>query len=632
MGKVLGKSAKAARAEQFTYITPPPFNLYGVTKYLDMLDSRGERISQIPDLTINPPTDPTDPQFWNQYTLYMFKLNSSYIKVSGDYLLVPTATSSDTATTAPWVNADWDMDPSTGFEDADIKTLLFTYANRYVFLQGQVGTVMGLCWANALFSAAGITAFNNPSIPYVKDFPNDMPKPSAYSDFASLEAKTYLVEFKVPASPIQEFIKTGTSGLLPTDPNYIPPLAYILMGAGMPFETIRACDPYLINADGGSIPPAEQYYKIGGWFIKGDGIKKDSGEVVHPLVILGEGSGGSIFFTHPVYPTGGARRYAPYLVAQGFDVLIYDSEGRECSSGWNQCHDWSDPNTYTPFDPYHPAGDGTGNAPNIFHMINELAGESITDPFTGATLSMTAYDATGMTQHTGKLIESAQTTPVVLFGESHGALISARAMQLHVDDKDSNGAKYGGKFTNYNLRGVAELAGSDCLKFYGDYIGLPLGAHIGLEACLRLFLQTTFYSDSEIFKSINRWPGYLIIKGIYDGLNLDGAVEAYNRARGFKEIAFFRGIHGLIPNPNFYFVTEKLGRFCKQVSLGTPDMNNTATTTLWPEINKSPVVNLQEMWNNAYITEATTGRLHGAEISYQNALNKLIKIAPKHIP
>jgi hypothetical protein len=476
--------------------------------------------------------------------------------------------------------------------------------------------------------AAGITAFAHPSIPYVKDFPNDMPKPSApeYSDFNALANKTYLVEFTVPASPIQEFIKTGTSGLLPTDPNYIPPLAYILMGAGMPFETIRACDPYLINADGGSIPPAEQYYKIGGWFIKGDGIKKDSGEVVHPLVILGEGSGGSIFMTHPVYTTGGARRYAPYLVAQGFDVLVYDSEGRECSSGWNQVHDWSDPNTYTPFDPYHPAGDGTGNAPNIFHMISELARD------TSAPGSMRAFtynpDPTvpnPYTEYLGKLIESAQTTPVVLFGESHGALISARAMQLYVDD-------IGGRKSKYNLRGVAELAGMSCMKFMGDYIGMPIAGSMGTEAAIRLFLQTTFYADSEIFLSINKWPGYLIIKGIYDGLTPDGAVEAYNRARGFKEIAFFRGIHGLIPNPNFYFVTEKLGRFCKQVSLGTPDMNNTATTTLWPEINKSPVVNLQEMWNNAYITEATTGRLHGAEISYQNALNKLIKIAPKHIP
>jgi len=139
MGKVLGKSAKAARAEQFTYKFIPPFDKYAVTKYIDMLDSRGEQISQIPDIVITTP-EVTDPN----YTLYMFMLNSSFVKVSGDDIMVPTATTSDEArdeVNHPWVKtADtlqpWDMDPSTGFTDTQIKTLLLTYGDRYASLLG----------------------------------------------------------------------------------------------------------------------------------------------------------------------------------------------------------------------------------------------------------------------------------------------------------------------------------------------------------------------------------------------------------------------------------------------------------------------------------------------------------------
>ena len=240
---------------------------------------------------------------------------------------------------------------------------------------------------------------------------------------------------------------------------------------------------------------------------------------------------------------------------------------------------------------------------------------------------MTAYDATGATPYPGKLIDSS-TTPVILFGYCRGAMISERAMQLYVDNV--NGIK-----SSFNLRGVAEIgSASGCIKFTDDYGLFPPAGDMGFEAALQATLKTSFLPDSDVFASMDKWPGYLNIHGIYDALTPDGAVEAYNRVRGFKDVLMVYGNHfGYLYAPNFPYVANKVESFCKKVTINDPSMNNQGKTTLWSEITKAPPIDLGQLWTYMYNQEGNTpapmGVLKGQEQKYENALKSAVDAISK---
>jgi hypothetical protein len=374
-------------------------------------------------------------------------------------------------------------------------------------------------------------------------------------------------------------------------------------------------------------PPAESY-KIRGWFIKSE--TRQNGDGVTPLVIVSLPHGLPMDAYQVVYP-GGAyemtfarnmRGLASDLVAAGYHVLFYNYEAHNYSQGWNRYHDFTPPGdheirnivTLEPTGLVVTDSVETGNAVNIFHMIDQLTDGCLTyNPHKGDSMPVQR-----------PLIPAG--TPVILYGMSHGSMLSMKAMQLRFDSPQGLTNDYSG----YNLRGVIQSDGVSCIK-YDDFYEYAIDVY-GFPFCPAQYMfqqgqgRVVFYNeyipDGSMLASVPKFPAWMGVKAVHDDLLPDGEVETFNRARGIKEVVTVMGNHGYtMMGPNLPYVTGKILKFCQKATASAPQMNNHATTTLEKEVLKAPYVNLQT-WYPGGDYQAGGMLKNGANQSLENILKQ----------
>jgi hypothetical protein len=287
--------------------------------------------------------------------------------------------------------------------------------------------------------------------------------------------------------------------------------------------------------------------KLRGWFIKGKGILNANGKRTHALIIYNTGHSCQLCaIQHPdapysvfdpktkqyigvSYPSkdfqterGGSlserQRFYEYNKA-GFDVLTVDKRAHGYSGGFNARNDNAMPD-------------------DCFRMLDQLesgAGLTVLTP-TGKLLQGE--------KTAGLLLRgvSAKQVPVIIGGLSQGAIIASHVMQknfvgwtdfIEADQKFSP-AK------NYNIKAAILLDGNP------EGIGYRCKgwSDVYMEAARRVEKYTMFYPTSEILANIDKWPAVYFEHGLWDSLMCpEGNYEAYRRAKGLKELVFYRGPH-----------------------------------------------------------------------------------------
>ncbi|MFH0813989.1 MAG: hypothetical protein V2A69_14310 [Pseudomonadota bacterium] len=387
--------------------------------------------------------------------------------------------------------------------------------------------------------------------------------------------RTYAVEFTVPASQAVESKKTVVVDALKTG---LPPFS-----SGTSDEQIAAQSPYLLRYDANTgryvVPGSMSEYKIRGWFIRGDGIKQREGTLLTPLVIISPGHGARIDTPVSVdYSSLPYRILASRLVQEGFSVLFYNYEASGYSQGWNRHHD------FTPAGAY-PGDPETGNAVNIFHMIDQLSNGCLTyNPYEGDSLPVARALIT-------------EGTPVILYGISHGSFISVKAMQLRFNTPETTTLDY----SRYNIKGVIQSDGVSSIKYSdifehlyspGTYYPSP-AANMFTEGILRNEFFSQFHPDGSVLESAAYWPAWLGIKAIHDGFLPDSEIETFNRTKGIKAIVTVMGGHAYtLIGSNFPYVINKISEFCRKAATAGVSLNDLATTTSAEHVCQTPYVDL----------------------------------------
>jgi hypothetical protein len=293
--------------------------------------------------------------------------------------------------------------------------------------------------------------------------------------------------------------------------------------------------------------------KLRGWFIKGDGVLNAEGKRIHALVIYSPGSTEQPFaIEHPNAPyyvyNVQTKKYesVPFpnknlqserrVMRQlrqffygfnqvGFDLLVVDKRGHGVSGGVN-------------------GNNSAEMAEDVFRMLDQLESGN------GLTVLAPNGQLLQGKQTSGLLLRgiSAKQVPVLLAGGSQGAIISLFAMHKNYvgwtafnepSQKFSLAKKYNIKtallFDDF-VGGLGYVSDSSFKGVWGVY----------QEAVLRVEKYTMRQPTSEILANIDKWPAVFFGHGLWDSLqSAEGTYEAYQRAKGLKELVFVRGGHGL---------------------------------------------------------------------------------------
>jgi pimeloyl-ACP methyl ester carboxylesterase len=289
--------------------------------------------------------------------------------------------------------------------------------------------------------------------------------------------------------------------------------------------------------------------KLRGWFIKGKGIIDAKDQRTHVLFIYSLGLGAQLCATqHPdapgyiydvqakqyigvSYPNKnyqtekwGARIPRQYLYAfyqAGFDVLVLDKRGHGYSGGVSARYDNSE------------------LAEDVFRMLDQLeSGDGLT------VLAPNGQLLQG--KQTARLLlrgRAAKQVPVILGGESQGSIISLFAMHKnYVGWTAYNEASH--NFTparKYNFKAAILLSDHSAGIGYYDQV-----ERFYQEAALRVERNMMWIPTSEVLANIDKWQAAVFYgHGLWDNIQSpEGTYESYRRARGLKELVFFRGMHG----------------------------------------------------------------------------------------
>lgn len=392
------------------------------------------------------------------------------------------------------------------------------------------------------------------------------PRDFVDESFRALDGRTTRVEFEVPKT---DFEKLGWR------PAYLP---------------------VTIPPDSAPQTPV----KLRGWYIQGDGVSagdshhdrdehddhgyrdergdhdRDDRRKDHPLFILSTGFPYGIAFDAPVgaIEVGAQiRRTITYLVANGYDVLIFDKRGHGYSQGFV---------------------DGKGE--DIFRALDLLdKGVTVEEGITYnlSILTPEGRRLRGRAAAQAHLLGagySAKTKPVVLRGFSYGSSQLQKAMAMNysgfpvelrytrnaagtivVDPTRTPAGNRG-----YNFRGIVAISG-----FQGSLKYETAPFFSVLDAGAAQFGHTGSVLPSSVYESMRYWPAYLGLFGTNDFETADGAVDVYNnQLRGFKDIKLVTGYHfGLASEPvDGYFAMESV-KFADQAVFERPPTTNTRTTT-----------------------------------------------------
>jgi pimeloyl-ACP methyl ester carboxylesterase len=389
---------------------------------------------------------------------------------------------------------------------------------------------------------------------------SEMMIPSDFSGevFSCLDSRTTRIEFEVPKS---DFEKLGWN------PTYLPPISP---------------DPYP------DVP-----CKLRGWYIKGDGISNeddqgksdaegdDDDNIVHPLIILSAGFPYSIaydLFVGGIDVGRQMRKTATYLVARGFDVLMFDKRGFGYSEG---------------------ILDGMGE--DVFRALDQLELGEIFEEGIPLTLTIITPDGrrlVGAAAAAENLLGeayTAQTKPIVLRGFSYGSSQLQKAMAMNYSNlpveyrftRDVVGnvvvdwQRMPSGNRGYNFKGIIAISG-----FTGSIKYETVPYFLALDALGSTVGHNGAILKSSVYLSMDNWPAFLGLYSTNDFETADGAIDVFNeRLRGFKDIKMVTGYHfGLASEEvDTYFAYES-AEFAEHAIFCTPPMNNYETTTYAEEV------------------------------------------------
>lgn len=326
--------------------------------------------------------------------------------------------------------------------------------------------------------------------------------------FASLDPRTYTVEFSAPRDPYERIHEKMTGDV-----------------------------------------------RIRGWYVRGDGIADGSGGRRRALIVMTAGGGGRIAaITHPddqlyrikddgetkinSFPnkrSGGSgqhlwRELAYTFHAAGFDVLLYDRRGVGLSTGF------ADTNTLQ-------------QGRDILAMVASLR--------TGAglrALSPQGEDRRGREAAAALRGDAASPLPTLLFGNSRGTMASGWAMTMNFDknctydlpkirctkavgDRSIKGALLMAEFTS----GPGFVMDKPSEEDEERGLGRDRPYFIGGNAVEN---NLVFFPSSAILGGMDKWPAAFLARGLWDyAASLQGSIESYRRIHGPKELVVVRGPH-----------------------------------------------------------------------------------------
>jgi hypothetical protein len=375
-------------------------------------------------------------------------------------------------------------------------------------------------------------------------------------------------------------------------------------------EDIAAADPHTFIVE--FTAPPEPYerlklnltadIKLRGWYLQGVGLDDGKGGRLRALVIMSNGGGGrlvaiedpsdklyridektgkSVLNTFPNATTGasgqrGWRHYLYLLSRAGFDVLSYDRRGVGVSGGF------SDTNTLQ-------------QGRDILEVIAELTSGK------GVRVLTPAGEALQGQAATRALLGSARADrmPILLGGSSRGTMATGWAMTRNFDrtcDYDLADVPCGPPVGLRNIKGALMLA--DFSAGLG-YLTAPTDT---ADADRGLFLAGTeteygivFFPASQPLASLHKWPALFIGRGLWDyAESLEGAIAAYDRVKGPKELVVVRGPHPFEtwPDQERVRVGERLVAFARSVALGR---GSPPGARQWSDM-KSLVATADDVW------------------------------------
>lgn len=318
--------------------------------------------------------------------------------------------------------------------------------------------------------------------------------------------------------------------------------------------------------------------RLRGWYVRGAGVPDGRGHLTRALIIMSNGggehlvaiddprdrlyhvdptSGMSVPNAFPNSTTGawGQRAWRDLLYrlnAAGYDVLGYDRRGIGISGGYCDT-------------------DTLQQGRDLLNMVAALSSGSGVEVLTPAGRAL--HGKAAITAIIGN--NDAKALPVFLAGSSRGTMSTGWAMTRNfyrACDYDLPADSCGPPTRLGNIRGAIMI--SDFSAGPG-YVTAPTSQDDRERGLYTAGTETqfhiVFFPSSEILAGIHTWPSLFIARGAWDyAESLEGAMDAYRRVSGPKDLVIVRAAHpfGTWPAAERARVARRIIAFARAVLAG----------------------------------------------------------------
>ncbi len=315
--------------------------------------------------------------------------------------------------------------------------------------------------------------------------------------------------------------------------------------------------------------------ELRGWYLRGAGVPDGHGHLIRAVIIMSNGGGGHLValegpheqlyhvdpktgksvwnhFPNATTGAGGQRAWRDLLYRlnqAGFDVLSYDRRGVGISGGY------CDTNTLQQ----------GRDLLNVVAALPTGAGVRVLTP-DGRTLSGMAADKAIFGD------ADARHLPVFLGGDSRGTMAVAWAMTRNfyrACDYDMPQVTCRGPRRLPDVRGAIQIAD---FSAGAGYLTAPTqqdDTDRGLyTAGTETQYHIVFFPSSAVLQGIHTWPALLIARGAWDyAESVEGAIDAYDRVNGPKDLVIVRGPHtfDVWPSSERARVAARIAAFARAV-------------------------------------------------------------------
>lgn len=324
--------------------------------------------------------------------------------------------------------------------------------------------------------------------------------------------------------------------------------------------------------------------RLRGWYLRGAGVPDGRGRLTRALIIMSNGGGEhlvaiddsrarlyhvdpttgmSVQNAFPNATTGaqGQRAWRELLYrlnAAGFDVLGYDRRGIGISGGYCDT-------------------DTLQQGRDLLSMVAALSSGSGVVVLTPAGRTLRGKAAIGALMGSGE----GRALPVFLAGSSRGTMSTGWAMTRNfyrACDYDLPSDSCGPPLRLPNIRGAIMI--SDFSAGPG-YVTAPTTQddrdRALYTAGTEVQYHIVFFPSSEVLAGIHTWPSLLIARGAWDyAESLEGAIDAYRRVRGPKDLVLVRAPHpfGIWPGAERARMARRIIIFARAVLAGERTVPN----------------------------------------------------------